>query len=170
MRLLPGGLVDGQSRARCLQVVGACDWYVVEAGRFDFVGNGEVSEEDLGLVGRELADGAFVCVRQPRPIEEVLGDGKLGTRRLRFASKLRSPGRPRLRWVARGARVAVLPGRGAVWVDGEHLFEDGEEVSLPWTSPLVSLAVIRPPVLYKELRRAVGPNGPGRAFSIHDRS
>ena len=166
MPVPPGGLVDGQRRLRTSQVVGRCDWYVIEAGRFDFVGHGEVSEADLRAVGEEIPGGAFVCVRLPRPVEEVLGESRIGTRRLRLSARLRRSGAPRLKWVARGARVAVLPGGRIVWVDGEHLFEEGERLLLPWTSPTISLVVVRPAVVYRCLRQVVGPAGPTRAASI----
>lgn len=141
---------------------------MVAAGRFDFVGRGEVSEADLRAVGAELPDGAFVCVRQPKPVEEVLGATRLGTRRLRLAASLRRRGSPRLRWVARGARVAVLPGGRVVWVDGERLFDEGEMVPLPWTSPGVSLVVVRPDAVYRVLREVVGPGGPKQAATAVD--
>jgi hypothetical protein len=162
----PGGLRDGQVRPRTAQLVGASDWYVVEEGRFDFVGRGEVSEADLLAVGREIPGGVFVCVRQPKPLEEVLGERRIGTRRLRLAARMRRAPAPRLRWVARGARVAVLPGGRLVFVDGEHLFKEGEKVPLPWTSPAVSLVVLRPRALYRVMREVAGRDGPKVAGTI----
>jgi hypothetical protein len=68
-----------------------------------------------------------------------------------------------MRWVARGARVAVLPSSGPVWVDDEHLFAAGETVPLPWTQPLVEMVVVRPKTVLAALRAVIGPGGPRRA-------
>lgn len=164
----PGGLVDLQRRPRPRHVVGGAHWYVVEPGRFDFVGEGDVSEADLLAVAAELGGRAavFVCVAQPKLAEDVLGRHSWGLRRLRWADRLKKPLAPRLAWVARGARVAVLPERGPVWVDGERLFSPGELVPLPWTDPLVSLVVVRPGEVLSAMRQAVGPAGPRRASGL----
>ncbi|MGH9292759.1 MAG: hypothetical protein ACRDZ6_08310, partial [Acidimicrobiales bacterium] len=110
MNLVPGGLVDSQRRLRPLQVTPATDWYVVEPGRFDYVGAGELSEADLRAVRADLPAGVFVAVRHAKAIEEVLEPtkfGSFGMRRLALAAKVRDPDHPKLGWVARGARVAV---------------------------------------------------------------
>jgi len=113
MILPPGGLVDGQRRGRVVQLVAAADWYLAEQGRFDFVGRGDVSEADLRAVNRELPGAVFACVWRPKPIEELLPPGRAFTsRRLAKASKAAGAVRPKLEWVAKGARIAVLPGRG----------------------------------------------------------
>ena len=132
------------------------------------VGSGDVSLRDLDAVrgdlwavGRQRA--VFVCVARPREIEEVLGKNRFGTKRLTWSERLRSPIRPTVSSVARGARLALLPGRGLVWVDGEHLFKQGETVPLAWMEPPVELEVVRPGVVKKALRAALGPSGPQRA-------
>jgi hypothetical protein len=55
---------------------------------------------------------------------------------------------------------------GTVWVDGERLFKPGEPVPLPWTSPEVSLVVVRPPALRKAMKATLGRDGPSRATGI----
>jgi hypothetical protein len=141
-------------------------WYVVAAGRFEYVGQGDVSEADMRAVGRELREGIFVAVGQPKTAEDVLGTRAWGLRRLRWADKLRRPISPKLAWVAKGARIAVLPEMGTVWVDGERLFTPGEPVPLPWTSPEVALVVLRPSALLKAMEAILGPAGPRRATGI----
>jgi hypothetical protein len=160
----PAGLADQQRRAKSIRLATGADWYLVERGRFDLVGSGDVSDADLRSVERELGDsGVFVCVVKPRPIEEILGEKAWGTRRIRRSAGLRAPTPPKLRWVAQGARLAVLPGRGTVWVDTEHLFAVDEPVPLPWTEPLVELVVVRPATVLSAMKAMVGPGGPARA-------
>jgi hypothetical protein len=160
----PGGLLDRQRRPRVIRLVGGADWYLVGPGRFDLVGSGDVSEADLRAVRRDLGGGAlFVCVAKPQPLEKFLGKVPWGTRRIARSSNANTPTRPKLRWVAEGARLAVLPELGTVWVDGEHLFTVGEPVPLPWTEPLVELAVVRPPAVYAAMKAIVGADGPKRA-------
>jgi hypothetical protein len=160
----PGGLVDSQRRARSLRLVDRADWYLVKKGSFELLGTGDVSEADLGSVHRELrASGVFVCVAKPPPLERYLGKQPWGVRRLSFSSRVNSPAGPKLRWVALGARLAVLPDLGAVWVDDEHLFPAGEQVPLPWTNPPVALIVVRPRTLYAAMKAMIGPGGPKRA-------
>jgi hypothetical protein len=160
----PGGLLDRQRRPRAIRLVGAADWYLLASGRFDLVGSGDVSEADLRAVRRDLGSkGVFVCVAKPQPLEKFLGRVPWGTRRISRSSQVRTPTRPKLRWVAEGARLAVLPEVGTVWVDGEHLFAEGEPVPLPWTEPLVELAVVRPPAIYAAMKAVVGADGPKRA-------
>jgi hypothetical protein len=97
------------------------------------------------------------------PLEKILGKSTWGTRRLARSSKLTVPTHPKLAWVARGARVAVLPGLGTVWVDDEHLFKAGERVPLPWTSPAIELVVVRPAAVRLAMKAAIGHDGPKRA-------
>lgn len=167
VRAPPGGLTDGQRRPRALRLAGGVDWYLAESGRFDFVGSGDVSLEDALSVRAELGAGSgavFVCVARPRAIEDVLGgESKWGLRRLTWSRRLHAEVAPKLASVARGARLALLPGDDLVWVDGERLFRPGELVPLPWTDPPVSLRVVRPRNVLAALRRAVGPDGPRRA-------
>ncbi len=160
----PAGLLDRQRRAKAIRLATRADWYVVTEGRFDLVGSGDVSEADLRAVGRELGDaGVFVCVVKPKPIEEILGRKTWGTRRIRRSVEDKATAPPKLRWVAQGARLAVLPGRGTVWVDNEHLFTVDEPVPLPWTDPLVELVVVRPATVLAAMKAIVGRNGPERA-------
>jgi hypothetical protein len=160
----PGGLLDQQRRPKAIRLVGKADWYLVVAGRFDQVGSGDVSEADLRSVHRELgSQGVFVCVAKPPPLEQFLPKRPWGTRRISRAFQQATPIYPKLRWVARGARLAVLPERGTVWVDGEHLFAVGEPVPLAWTEPLVELVVVRPPTVYAAMKAVVGVKGPKRA-------
>ncbi|MGO9198627.1 MAG: hypothetical protein ACLQK4_16055 [Acidimicrobiales bacterium] len=169
----PGGLVDGQRRPRVLRLARAVDWYVADADRFELVGTGDVSMSDVTAVRADLAKAssahaAFVCVARPREIEDVLGRksrwvGAWGLRRITWSQSIGKPIAPKLAAVARGARLAVLPDQGLVWVDGERLFKPGETVPLPWTDPPVSLPVVRPRTVLAALRAAVGPQGPRRA-------
>ncbi len=167
VRAPPGGLVDGQRRRRALRLAGGVDWYLAESGRFDFLGSGDLSLEDARAVLADLGAGStavFVCVAKPRAIEDVLGgESRWGLRRLTWSRRLHAEVAPKLASVARGARLALLPGEGLVWVDGERLFTPGELVPLPWTDPPVSLRVVRPADVLLALRRAVGPGGPRRA-------
>jgi len=161
---LPGGLLDQQRRPKALRLVGKADWYVICMGRFDLVGSGDVSDADLRSVHGDLGEGGvFVCVAKPQPLEHYLPKHAWGTRRISRAFRQSTPLYPKLRWVARGARLAVLPDVGTVWVDGEHLFTVGEPVPLTWTDPLVELTVVRPPTVYAAMKAIVGPNGPKRA-------
>ena len=155
--------MDLQRRARTIQLAAKADWYLIKSGRFDLVGSGDVSAEDLRAVHRELgARGVFVCVAKPKPLEEVLAQ-KWGTKRITRSSRAPAPIGPKLRWVALGARVAVLPDLGTVWVDDEHLFKAGDTVPLPWTEPPVALVVVRPSTVLEAMRVVLGPNGPKRA-------
>jgi len=160
----PGGLLDQQRRPRAWQLGGNLDWYLVSAGRFQRVGSGDVSEADLGAVHRELGDGAvFVCVAKPTPLETYLPKSRTAPRRMERSSRQNQRRQPKLRWVARGARLAVLPGLGTVWVDDEHLFKAGETVPLPWTDPPVALVVVRPATVFAAMRAVLGAKGPRRA-------
>lgn len=160
----PGGLNDQQRRPRALRLAGDLDWYVVSAGCFERVGSGDVSDADLRSVRRELGDAAvFVCVAKPVPLETYLPKAKLATRRITRSSRSKVRQAPKLRWVATGARLAVLPELGTVWVDDEHLFKVGDTVPLPWTDPPVELVVVRPAAIYAAMKVALGPNGPKRA-------
>jgi hypothetical protein len=160
----PGGLANGQRRARAVQLVAGADWYVAEKERFDFVGRGDVSEADLRSVQRELPEAIFVCVWRPRPVEELLPPGRsLGTRRIAKAMRSAGAVRPKLQWVAKGARVAVLPGVGVRFVDGERFYVAGETVPLPWTSPRIEMVVMRSAELSRAMREVIGPDGPYRA-------
>lgn len=164
MTQTPGGLIDSQRRARSLRLVDRADWYLVRQGSFEFLGAGDVSEADLRSVHRELgATGVFVCVAKPPRLENYLGKQPWGVRRLSFSSNVNGPAGPKLRWVAQGARLAVLPDLGSVWVDDEHLFPAGEEVPLPWTNPPVALIVVRPRTVYAAMKAMIGPSGPKRA-------
>ena len=78
----PGGLVDGQRRPRALRLAKAVDWYIVDAGRFELVGSGDVSMRDVKAVRADLKEcgssqAVFVCVARPREIEEVIGKKSL---------------------------------------------------------------------------------------------
>jgi hypothetical protein len=160
----PGGLLDQQRRPKPIRLVGKADWYVISMGRFELVGSGDVSDADLRSVHRDLgADGVFVCVAKPPQLEQYLPKRAWGTRRISRAFQRATPLYPKLRWVARGARLAVLPEVGTVWVDGEHLFTVGEPVPLTWTDPLVELTVVRPPSVYAAMKAMVGEHGPKRA-------
>jgi hypothetical protein len=161
----PGGMLDNQRRARVIRLVGMADWYLVTPGLFDMVGSGDVSDADLRAVYRELGEGGvFVCVGKPKPVEVVLGRrGDWGTKRITQSTRRSAPIRPKLRWVAQGARVAVLPELGPVWVDGERLFDVGERVPLPWTVPDVAMFVVRPATVLQAMRKVVGSGGPKRA-------
>jgi hypothetical protein len=152
---------------------------VVDVGRFVLVGSGDLSVRDMKAVRADLRESGspqalFVCVARPREIEEVLAPkgssspaaGLLstwGTRRIRWSTTLKRPIAPTLAAVSRGARLALLPEKGVVWVDGERSFTPGESVPLPWTDPPVSLEVVRPRTVLDAMRAAVGPNGPKRA-------
>lgn len=142
---------------------------MADTGRFELVGSGDLAGDDLEDVRRQLEmapSGAavFVCVARPREIEEVLGkNGQWGTKRITWSERVQKPLAPSRAAVARGARVAVLPREGIVWVDGERLFTVGEHVPLPWTEPLVTLLVVRPKSVRQALSRAVGQKGPRRA-------
>jgi hypothetical protein len=163
----PGGLVEGQRRPKVLRLVRGGDWYVADRGRFEKIGSGDLSVRDLKAVRADLresagADAVFVCVARPREVEQVLTH-RWGTRRITWSTRLKKPIAPKLAWVARGARLALLPGDGIVWVDGERLFTPGETVPLPWTDPPVELKVVRPKTVRTALKTAVGPKGPRRA-------
>ncbi len=160
--------MDRQWRSRPVQVVAKCDWYVVKRGSFDMVGKGDVSQADLRAVYRELGDrGVFACVPKPLSLDDRLGPGWLGLRltprRIRKSEEIGAKLRPRLRWVALGSRVAVLPQQGPVWVDDEHLFEPGSKAPLPWTDPAVEMTVVRPKTVLACMKSVLGPNGPKRA-------
>jgi hypothetical protein len=164
--LPPGGLMDGQRRGRAVQLVGGADWYIAEKGRFDFVGRGDVSEADLRAVSRERPEAVFACVWRPRPIEDLVPPGRAfaaHARRLAKVSRAVGSVRPKLAWVAKGARIAVLPGMGVRWVDGERFYPPGESVPLPWTNPPIELLTVRPSQLAQAMREAIGPDGPRRA-------
>jgi hypothetical protein len=166
--LPPAGLMDRQRRARVIQVIAGAEWYVVKAGSFDMVGKGDVSDADLRAVHRELRDGGvFLCVPKAKSMEERLGRSKLGYRltpgRIRRSEERATSRPPKLRWVALGARVAVLPLPGPVWVDDERLFAPGERVPLPWTEPLVEMTVVRPKTVYAAMQAILGRDGPARA-------
>ena len=169
VNLPPGALVDGQRRPRALRLAKGVDWYLVDAGRFELVGSGDLSMRDVTAVQADLRESAspsavFVCVARPREIEEVLGQkNRWGTKRITWATRRGKPIAPGLPAVARGARLAVLPDAGLVWVDGERLFSPGEKVPLPWTDPPISLEIVRPKAVLGALRKAVGPGGPTRA-------
>ncbi|MHB1987866.1 MAG: hypothetical protein ACYCSF_07760 [Acidimicrobiales bacterium] len=169
MQQPPGGLVAGQRRPRRLRLVRGADWYVVDRERFELVGSGDLAMSDLAAVEAELRSterslGVFVCVSRPKEIEDVLGAGaSWGTKRITWSARIAKPIAPSLAAVARGARLALLPIKGAVWVDGENLFTPGERVPLPWTDPLVALEVVRPKALLRVLRAALGGSGPRRA-------
>lgn len=141
----------------------------MDEGRFCLIGAGDISVRDMRAVEADLRESAsskavFVCVSRPREIEEVLGRrGRFGTKRITWSQRLSKPIAPKLAAVARGARLALLPGTGIVWVDGEHLFTPGETVPLPWTDPPVELTVVRPRTVLSAMREAVGPSGPKRA-------
>ena len=136
----------------------------MQQGRFELLGSGDVSDADLRSVHRELRDtGVFVCVAKPVPLEKYLPKANFGTRRISRSSNTALPTRPKLRWVAKGARLAVLPQAGSVWVDDEHLFKVGEVVPLPWTDPAVELVVVRPATVYAAMKSIVGAKGPKRA-------
>ncbi len=152
---LPAGLVAGQKRRRAEQLVAECDWYVVEPARFAYLATGDVSLDDLERLALAEPMALFVCVRVAKGPEEVLSSSRFVTRRLRLAARLRPARSPRQRWVARGARVAVLPEKGVVWVDRERLFRRSEHVSLPWTDPPVSLPVVRVPEVRAAMRQVV---------------
>jgi hypothetical protein len=161
---LPGCLLEGQRRPKAIRLAGRVDWYLVTEGRFELVGSGDVSDADLRSVHGELGGtGVFVCVAKPVPLETYLPKANLGTKRITRSSKLKVPTYPKLRWVAKGARLAVLPDMGTVWVDGEHLFKAGEAVPLPWTEPLVELIVVRPAAVYAAMKAVLGPDRPKRA-------
>lgn len=161
--------MPGQRRPRVLRLAGPVDWYVADVGRFERLGSGDVSVRDMKAVRADLErsagpDAVFVCVARPKEIEDVLGPkGRFGTRRITWSTRLKAPIAPKVAWVARGSRLALLPGRGIVWVDAERLFTAGETVPLPWTEPPVELEVVRPRAVLAALRTAVGPSGPRRA-------
>lgn len=169
MNAPPGGLTDGQRRPRALQVASGVDWYVVDTGRFDLVGSGDVSMRDVKAVRAELRESAsptamFVCVARPKEIEQVLNQKRQwGLRRITWSKELKKPIAPTVAAVARGSRLALLPEVGLVWVDGEKLFTPGETVPLPWTDPPIELLVVRPKRVLEAMRLAIGPTGPKRA-------
>ncbi len=140
---------------------------MADRGRFERIGSGDLSVRDLKAVRADLRESAgpdavFVCVARPREVEQVLSH-RWGTRRITWSARLSKPIAPKLSSVARGARLALLPGEGIVWVDGERLFAPGEVVPLPWTDPPVELKVVRPSIVRDALKVAVGPDGPRRA-------
>ncbi len=160
----PGHLVDGQRRPRAVRLAFGTDWYLAAAGRFELVGSGDVSAADLSSVHADLGrSGVFVCVAKPAGLETRLAAPGLGTRRITASSRRAAPARPKVAWVANGARLAVLPDVGAAWVDSEHLFHAGEIVPLPWTDPVVRLLVVRPRAIRAAIRSALGKGGPRRA-------
>lgn len=162
--LPPGHLVDGQHRPRAARLAGGTDWYLAAAGRFELVGSGDVSAADLASVHDDLGwAGVFVCVAKPAGLESRLAAPGLGTNRITASSRRGAPTRPKVAWVASGARLAVLPDVGSVWVDSEHLFHSGEIVPLPWTDPVVTLLVTRPGTIRRAIRAALGKEGPRRA-------
>lgn len=161
---IPAGLAHLQKRARISQLAARADWYLAVPGRFALVGIGDVSDADLRAVHRELRDkGVFVCVQKPRTVEDVIGRSTRSLRRITQSARSDAPVPPKIRWVALGARVAVLPLEGVVWVDDERLFAPGEKVPLPWTEPVVELTVVRPSAVAAAIRAVIGPGGPKRA-------
>lgn len=106
----------------------------------------------------------FVCVARPREVEAVIGGrNRWGLRRILWSTTLSQPISPKIAAIARGARLAILPDRGLVWVDGERLFSVDEPVPLPWTDPPVELLVVRPKTVRAAMALALGPNAPKRA-------
>jgi hypothetical protein len=165
----PGGLVEGQRRPRVLRIATGVDWYVVDAGRFERIGSGDLSVRDMKAVRADLQESAsskavFVCVARPREVEDVIGrQHRWGMRRITWSTRLAKPIAPNVAAVARGARLALLPDVGLAWVDGEKIFRSGEAVPLPWTDPPVELPVVRPRQVRAVMKAAIGPKGPNRA-------
>lgn len=160
---IPGGLHDSTRRPKRLRVVSSGDWYLAGEGTLVKAGFGELGLADLEAVRRDLGRRVFVAHPKVRPLENYLGrSGPRLNRRLRWYERMSSPPMPTVGAVARGAQVAVLPGRGVVWVDGEGLFKPGAPVPLPWTDPPVELVVVRPRDLIAELKLVIGPGGPRR--------
>lgn len=162
----PGGLVSEQRRSRELRLAERPDWYLAADQLLQYVGSGDLSLADLQAVRAEVTGrygerACFVAVGRPRELEEHLSN-RFGTRRITWSERLGRPLAPSVRAIARGARLAVTSG-GIFWVDGERLFEERKEVSLPWTSPPVELAVLRPASLRRVLEAAIGSSGPKRA-------
>lgn len=158
---IPGGLYDSTRRPRRLRVVSNGDWFLAAKGLFARVGFGELAMADLEAVRSELGERVFVAHPEVRALEKYMRGGSSRLyKRIRWYESLSGPPLPSVAAVARGAQVAVLPKEGIVWVDGEHLFEVGSEVPLPWTDPPVSLRVVRPKHVTAELRRVIGPGGP----------
>ncbi|HEV2360917.1 MAG TPA: hypothetical protein VGS21_04375 [Acidimicrobiales bacterium] len=185
MYRIPGGLFDSSKRPRKLQVCTWGDWFVGAPGLLLKVGFGELSMADLQAVDADLGDRVFVAHAKPHPIENYLnGPGastrksgpttapsglagwvfRRGLRPQRFYGWSGQLPPASLTGIARGAQVAVLPGRGPVWVDGEKLFKPGELVPLPWTDPLVEMLIVRPKEVIEALKLAVGPGGPTRVI------
>lgn len=168
--LPPGGLVPEQRRPKVVRLVKGGDWYAAGPGRLDLVGSGDLSVRDLAAVGVDLERSStpwtvFVCVARPKEVEDVLGPkGTFGTKRITWSRRMDYRISPKVSAIARGARIALLPDAGVVWVDGERLFRPGEAVPLPWTDPPLSLVVVRPSVVRRALDAAVGPGGPKRAL------
>ncbi|MGH9296639.1 MAG: hypothetical protein ACRDZP_01520 [Acidimicrobiales bacterium] len=167
---VPGGLVAGQLRPKVVRLVKGADWYAIGPGRFDQVGAGDLSMKDIEAVGSDLPTSpwtAFVCVARPREVEDVLGPkNNFGLKRITWSARQKGPMAPTLAAVARGARIALLPGTGVVWVDSERLFARDDSVPLPWTDPLVSMKVVRPKVVREALRREIGPHARRRALLL----
>jgi hypothetical protein len=159
---IPGGLHDSTRRSRQLRVVSNGDWYLAAAGMLAKVGFGELAMADLEAVYADLGERVFVAHPQIRPLERYLGGSKWLLRRIQWYEGLSAPPLPTVAAVARGAQVAVMPAVGVVWVDGEHVFRNGETVPLPWTDPPVELLVVRPPAVTAAMRRVIGKGGPKR--------
>ena len=172
---IPGGLFDSTRRPRRLQVVSYGDWYLAGAGLFAKVGFGELALADLEAVYADLGERVFLAHPQRRPLTDYLARGpepgqgqrpRFGFRRVYSEEHRGMIERPSVAAVARGAQVAVLPGRGPVWVDDEHLFQPDERAPLPWTEPLVEMTVVRPKVVIAAIRRVIGPGGPTRVTPV----
>jgi hypothetical protein len=159
---IPGGLHDSTRRPRQLRVVSNGDWYLAAAGTLAKVGFGELALADLEAVYGDLGERVFAAHPQVRPLEQYIGGSKWLLRRIRWYEGLSAPPLPTVAAVARGAQVAVMPGVGVVWVDGEHVFRDGETVPLPWTDPPVELQVVRPKAVTAVMRHVIGRGGPKR--------
>lgn len=165
MELPPAGLIEGHRLPRRLRVNGGGAWFLAGPGSFNRVGAGDLSHENLQAVFAELGERVFVSLPAPRQLEEFLGPQNkwaIFRPRLYRYEKLRRRVQPTIETIGREAQVAVLPGLGAVWVDGHRLFHDGETVPLPWTEPVVSLVAVRPRTVIRAMRRAIGPRGPKR--------
>ena len=162
---IPGGLHDSTRRPRQLRVVSNGDWYVAAPGTLKKVGFGELAIADLEAVRNDLGDRVFLAHPQVRSIERYLGRPARMPRRMRWFERASQPIQPSVAAVARGAQVAVLPEVGVVWVDGEGIFREGDEVPLPWTEPPVVMRVARPRSVASAMRRVIGPGGPKRVQS-----